>query len=330
MPDHGSAEDHLIARYFRPLATSPGAFGLSDDAAILTPPPGCDLVVTTDGVISGVHFMPHDPPGLIARKVLRMNLSDLAAKGARPVGFLLSIALPPPIDEKWIAAFAKGLGDDAEEYGCPLLGGDTDHTPGLLSITVAAFGAVPHGKMVRRATAKAGDAVVVTGTIGDAALGLLRHKDNLLVKRWQLTDEQSDYLKLRYLLPEPCTALADAVLRHASAAMDVSDGLVGDLAKLCRASGLAAEIDVARVPMSEAAQAALAADPRLIETILTGGDDYEILLTLAPERLSAFCQSAHEAGVPVTAIGTIASGQGAHFVHDGKVLTFAKPAYSHF
>jgi thiamine-monophosphate kinase len=330
MPDHGSAEDHLIARYFRPLATSPGAFGLSDDAAILTPPPGCDLVVTTDGVISGVHFMPHDPPGLIARKVLRVNLSDLAAKGARPVGFLLSIALPPPIDEQWVAAFAKGLGDDAEEYGCPLLGGDTDHTPGPLSITVAAFGAVPHGKMVRRATAKAGDAVVVTGTIGDAALGLLRRKDDLLVKRWQLTDEQSDYLSLRYLLPEPCTALADAVLHHASAAMDVSDGLVGDLAKLCRASGVAAEIDVARVPLSEAAQAALAADRTLIETILTGGDDYEILLTLAPERLSGFCQNAQEAGVPVTEIGRTTAGEGARFVHDGKVLTFAKPAYSHF
>ena len=330
MPDHGSAEDHLIARYFRPLATSPGAFGLTDDAAILTPPPGCDLVVTTDGVISGVHFMPHDPPGLIARKVLRMNLSDLAAKGARPAGFLLSIALPPPIDEEWIAAFAKGLGDDAEDYGCPLLGGDTDHTPGPLSITVAAFGAVPHGRMVRRATAKVGDAVVVTGTIGDAALGLLRHKDNLLVKRWQLTDEQGDYLKLRYLLPEPCTALADAVLHYASAAMDVSDGLVGDLAKLCRASGVAAEIDAARVPLSDAAQAALAADPTLIETILTGGDDYEILLTLAPEKLSAFCQSADEAGVPATAIGGITAGEGARFVHDGNALTFAKPAYSHF
>jgi thiamine-monophosphate kinase len=330
MPDHGSAEDHLIARYFRPLATSPGAFGLTDDAAILTPPAGCDLVVTTDGVISGVHFMPHDPPGLIARKVLRMNLSDLAAKGARPAGFLLSIALPPPIDEEWIAAFAKSLGDDAEDYGCPLLGGDTDHTPGPLSITVAAFGAVPHGKMVRRTTAKTGDAVVVTGTIGDAALGLLRHKDNLLVKRWQLTDEQGDYLKLRYLLPEPRTALADAVLHHTSAAMDVSDGLVGDLAKMCRASSVAAEIDVARVPLSEAAQAALAADPTLIETILTGGDDYEILLTLAPEKLSAFYQSADEAGVPVTEIGRVTAGEGACFVHDGKVLTFAKPAYSHF
>jgi thiamine-monophosphate kinase len=328
--DQGSAEDHLIAKYFRPLATSPGAFGLSDDAAILTPPTGCDLVLTTDGVIAGVHFFPHDPPGLIARKVLRMNLSDLAAKGAMPVGFLLSIALPASIDEKWIAAFADGLGADAEHYGCPLLGGDTDHTPGPLSVTVAAFGAVPNGRMVRRTTAEAGDLVVVTGTIGDAALGLLKHKDNILEKRWQLSAEQSDYLKVCYLLPEPCTALAEAVLNQASAAMDVSDGLVGDLAKLCRASGVAAEIDSARVPLSDAAQAALAADPTLIETILTGGDDYEILLTLPPDRLDAFRAAALSVDVEITEIGRIAAGEGAHFIRDGKLLTFARPAYSHF
>jgi thiamine-monophosphate kinase len=328
--NHGSAEDRLIARYFRPLATAPGAFGLEDDAAVITPPPGCDLVLTTDGVIAGVHFFPHDPPGLIARKVLRMNLSDLAAKGAKPVGFLLSVALPSPMDEEWIAAFAKGLGEDAEAYGCPLLGGDTDRTPGPLSVTVAAFGTVPQGRMVRRATAKVGDVVAVTGTIGDAALGLLRHKDSILDKRWALSVEQSEYLKLCYLLPEPRNALAEAVLACASAAMDLSDGLVGDLAKLCRASGVAAEIDVARVPVSDAAQVVLAADPTLIETILTGGDDYEILLTLEPQRLDALRAAAQKADVEVTEIGRIAAGEGARFLRDGNALTFARPSYSHF
>jgi thiamine-monophosphate kinase len=328
--ERGSPEDHLIAKYFRPLAKHPGALNLNDDAAVLTPPPGCDLILTTDGVIAGVHFFPHDPPGLIARKVLRMNLSDLAAKGAKPVGFLLSVALPARIEEDWIAAFAKGLGEDAEAYGCPLLGGDTDHTPGPLSVTVAAFGAVPQGRMVRRATAKVGDVVVVTGTIGDAALGLLRHKDSILDKRWALSVEQSDYLKLCYLLPEPRNALAEAVLSCASAAMDVSDGLVGDLAKLCRASGVAAEIDVARVPVSDAAQAALAVDPTLIETILTGGDDYEILLTLEPQRLDVFRAAAQRADVEVTEIGRITTGEGARFLRDGKPLTFARPSYSHF
>src|SRR6202789_4108345 len=175
--DDTSAEQRLIARYFRPLATSPGAFDLGDDAAVLTPPPGCDLVVTTDGGIAGVHFFPDDPPEKIGRKVLRMNLSDLAAKGARPAGFLMSVALPAAVDEAWIAAFAAGLGGDAERYGCPLLGGDTDHTPGLLSVTITAFGIVPQGKMVRRASAKAGDLVVVTETIGDAALGLMLRRD---------------------------------------------------------------------------------------------------------------------------------------------------------
>ena len=330
MSERGSAEDDLIARYFKPLATAPGALGLTDDAAILTPPSGCDLVLTTDGVIAGVHFMPNDPPGLIARKVLRMNLSDLAAKGAKPLGFLLTVALPGTIEETWVAAFAKGLGEDAEAYGCPLLGGDTDHTPGPLSATVAAFGTVPQGKMVRRSTAHVGDVVVVTGTIGDAALGLLKHKDSLLEKRWQLTDEQGDDLKIRYLLPEPRTALAEAVLHHAAAAMDVSDGLVGDLAKLCRASGVAAEIDVNRVPLSDAAQAALAADPTLIETILTGGDDYEIVLTLPPQRLDAFRAAAQQADVEIAEIGRVVAGEGARFMRDGKAATFVRPAYSHF
>jgi thiamine-monophosphate kinase len=328
--EQGSAEDDLIARYFKPLATAPGALGLTDDAAILTPPPGCDLVLTTDGVISGVHFFSHDPPGLIARKVLRMNLSDLAAKGAKPAGFLLTIALPPRTEEKWIASFAKGLGEDATYFDCPLLGGDTDHTEGPLSVTVAAFGTVPHGKMVRRSTANVGDVVVVTGAIGDSALGLLKQKDNILQKRWQLTNEQSDELKARYLLPEPRVELSEVVLHYASAAMDVSDGLVGDLAKLCRASGVAAEVDVSRVPLSEAAQAALAADPALIETILSGGDDYEILLTLPQEKLPAFRAAADHADVAVTEIGRIIAGEGARFLRGSQELTFARPSYSHF
>jgi thiamine-monophosphate kinase len=328
--DDISAEERLIARYFRPLATSPGAFGLGDDAAVVTPPPGCDLVLTTDGVIAGVHFFPDDPPGDVARKVLRMNLSDLAAKGAKPVGFLMSIALPPDVDEPWVAAFAKGLGEDAAHYACPLLGGDTDHTPVSLAVSITAFGAVPHGKMVRRSTAKAGDSLVVTGTIGDSALGVLLRKDPALAKHWRLSDAQRDHLLGRYLLPQPRNALADAVLSHASAAMDISDGLAGDLAKLCRASAVAAEIDVARVPLSDAARAAIAAEPARIETALTGGDDYEIVLTLAPEQLGAFRAAAQSAGVAVTELGRVTAGQGVRFLRDGKALAFARPSYSHF
>jgi thiamine-monophosphate kinase len=325
-----SAEDRLIARYFRPLATAPGAFALVDDAAALTPPPGCDLVLTTDGVIAGVHFFPDDPPESIGRKALRMNLSDLAAKGARPLGFLLSLALPAGADEAWIAAFAAGLGEDAARYGCPLFGGDTDHTPGLTSVSIAAFGAVPHGKMVRRSTAKPGDCLVVTGTIGDAALGLKLRRDRGLAQRWRLTDAAASSLEERYLLPEPRNALAEAVLQYASAAIDISDGLAGDLAKLCRASSAAADIEVSRVPLSDAARAAVAAAPALLETLLTGGDDYEIALTLTPGKLPEFQAAAQAAGVAVTEIGRMQAGAGARFMHDGKALAFTRASYSHF
>jgi thiamine-monophosphate kinase len=325
-----SAEERLIARYFRPLARHPGALGLADDAAVLTPPPGCDLVLTTDGVIAGVHFFPDDPPDTIGRKALRMNLSDLAGKGAKPLGFLLSAALPAGVEEKWLAEFAAGIGADAENYQCPLLGGDTDRTPGPLSISIAAFGAVTQGRMVRRSTAKAGDRIVVTGTIGDAALGVLLRRDAHLADRWRLPEPWREHLSQRYLLPQPRSVLADAVLQHASAAMDVSDGLAGDLAKLCRASGVAAEIDVARVPLSEAARAALGADPALTEAVLTGGDDYEILLTLPPEKLAAFTTAAGRAKMGVTEIGRIHAGQGARFVHHGQAVEFASPSFSHF
>jgi thiamine-monophosphate kinase len=328
--DDTSAEERLIARYFRPLATAPGAFGLEDDAAIVTPPPGCDLVLTTDGGIAGVHFFADDAAEAIGRKVLRMNLSDLAAKGAQPIGFLMSVALPASIDEPWLAAFVNGLGDDARRYACPLLGGDTDHSPGPLSVSITAFGAVPHGAMVRRSTAKPGDSIVVTGSIGDAALGVMLRREPALVERWRLSDGQSAVLMDRYLLPQPRTALAGAVRNDASAAMDVSDGLAGDLAKLCRASGVAAEIDVARVPLSEAARVAVAAQPVLLETVLTGGDDYEILLTLSPDKLPAFRAAAAVTGIPVTEIGRVSAGQGARFLRDGKALSFARPSYSHF
>ena len=328
--DGMSAEDRLIARYFQPLATAPGALGLRDDAAVMTPPPGCDLVLKTDGVIAGVHFFPDDPPDTIGRKALRMNLSDLAAKGARPLGFLLAVALPAQPDEAWMAAFAAGLGEDAKLYDCPLLGGDTDKTPGPVSVSIAAFGAVPHGKMVKRSTAKPGDTIVVSGTIGDAALGLKLRRDHALAKQWRLSDAMAAHLKQRYLLPEPRNALAEAMLANAAAAMDVSDGLVGDLVKLCRASVVAAEIDVARVPLSEAARAAVAADPTLIETVLTGGDDYEVLLTLEPGKLAAFRAAADAAGVTVTEIGRVLAGEGARFMQDGKALEFARASFSHF
>src|SRR5579863_1901763 len=325
-----SAEERLIARYFRPLAKHPGAFGLADDAAAIAQPAGCDLVLTTDGVIAGVHFLPDDAARDVARKALRINLSDLAAKGATPLGFLLSLALPVKTKASWIAGFAAGLADDSERYACPLFGGDTDHTVGPVMASITAFGAVPRGKMVRRSTAKPGDVVVVTGTIGDAALGVKLRRKKSLGQSWRLKPKMTSHLLRRYLLPEPRNALAEAVLNHASAAMDISDGLAGDLDKLCRASAVAATIDAMRVPLSEAAQAAIASARDLWQTVLTGGDDYEIMLTLPPDRLPAFHAAAARAGIAATEIGRIEKGEGARFECHGKPLAYKRTSYSHF
>lgn len=323
-----SAEDRLIARYFKPLARHPGALGLSDDAAFITPPPGYDVVLKADAIVGGVHFFANDPADLVARKALRVNLSDLAAKGARPLGFLLSLALPKQANAKWLAAFVRGLKADAGQYGCPLFGGDTDRTPGPITVSIAMFGCVPEGTMVRRAGAQVGDHVFVSGTIGDAALGLrLRDKR---ARRWKLPAAQKKYLAGRYLLPQPRTALADAVRANASAAMDISDGLAGDFAKLCRVSKVAADIDVAQVPLSQAVRAALRADGTVIEPVLTGGDDYEIVCCIPPAKLGAFRNAAQAANVRITEIGRIKAGEGVRFLQNGRVLTFKRASFSHF
>ena len=324
--DKASGEDRLIARYFGPIATHPGALGLSDDAAFLTPPPGCDLVLKTDAVVGGIHFFPEDAAHTVASKALRVNLSDLAAKGATPLGFLLSLALPSDIDDAWLTDFAAGLRGDALLYNCPLFGGDTVRTAGPVVVSVAMVGSVPEGAMVRRAGARPGDRVFVSGSIGDAALGLVLRKG----AAWTLDAGQRQHLMSRYLLPQPRNALAEAVRTHASAAMDVSDGLAGDLAKLARVSQVAATIDVASVPLSGAAQAAIGADPAMLDTALTGGDDFEILCTVPPARAGSFRAAAQAAGVAVTDIGAIEAGEGARFIHDGQPLTFRRAAFSHF
>ena len=204
-------------------------------------------------------------------------------------------------------------------YGCPLFGGDTDRTPGPITVSIAMFGSVPEGTMVRRAGAKPGDHVFVSGTIGDAALGLAVRKG----KDWKLSEPQRQHLLGRYLLPQPRNALAEAVRTHASAAMDVSDGLAGDFAKLCRVSKVSATIAAMRVPLSDAAKAVIAADPAMLETALTGGDDYEIVCTVPPHKADSFRSAALAAKVQVTDIGEVAAGEGAQFLDaDGAPLAF--------
>jgi thiamine-monophosphate kinase len=322
-----SAEDSLIARYFRPLATDPGAFDLTDDAAILRSSAD-ELVVTTDAIVEGVHFLADDPPDTIARKALRVNLSDLAAKGATPAGFVLTLALRAA-DDAWLTPFARGLGEDAARFQCPLLGGDTVSTPGPLMISITAFGRVPAGKMVRRNGAKAGNRVVVSGTIGDAALGLGLLKGGATAA---LGDDERAMLIDRYRVPQPRLALAQAVRDHASAAMDVSDGVAGDLAKLCAASDVSAAIDAQSIPLSGPARALLSSGAASIESIVSGGDDYEILCAIPENRFEAFEAAASLAGVPVTSIGTIIAGIAVPRFLDGQGAEIALPrlSYSHF
>jgi thiamine-monophosphate kinase len=328
--DTSSGEDSLIARYFKPIATDAGAFHLDDDAAALKALGG-DIVVTTDAIVEGVHYLPADPPDTVARKALRVNLSDLAAKGATPAGFVLTLALRT-VDDSWLKPFAQALGEDAVLFNCPLLGGDTVSTPGPLMISITAFGRVPTGKMVHRSGAKPGDRIVLTGTIGDAALGLDILKGGAAAA--VLADDAAarEMLIGRYRLPQPRTALADVVRDHVHAAMDVSDGLAGDLAKLCAASGVSAAIDAASIPLSSAAAELVARGTVGLATLLSAGDDYEILCAVPEDRFEAFAQAARQADVAVTSIGTVIAGTAIPSFLDeqGRDLALTRRSFSHF
>jgi thiamine-monophosphate kinase len=327
------SEDELIATYFAPLA-GPGAFGLRDDAAVLAQKPGHDIVATKDMSIAGVHFFADDPPGAVARKSLRVNLSDLAAKGAEPSGFLLGLALPEDWTAQWLAGFAQGLGEDAAAYKCPLLGGDTVKSSGSLIVSITAFGTVPAQKMILRAGVAAGDRIYVTGTIGDAALGLKFRVDAPQDSKWTHCVSQADaaYLAGRYLLPRPRLCLREALRAHAHAAIDISDGFAGDLAKMLRLTGMTAEVMTADVPLSDAARNILHDAPSFLETILTGGDDYEILCAVPSSQGAVFEARADAAGILVHPVATAMAGNAPPVFKDaeGRSLVVTRPSFRHF
>lgn len=306
----------LIARHFRPLA-GPGALDLGDDAAVFAPPAGRELVVAADAMVEGVHFLPGDPPDLVGRKLLRTNLSDLAAMGATPLGYLMTVSAPRTTPEAFFAGFAAGLAADQAAFGVFLLGGDTTSTPGPISLSLTILGHVAPGRAMRRVGARPGDGLWVSGTIGDGALGLL-------AARGEIPDPDG-YLAGRYRLPTPRLALGAAVAGLAHAGMDVSDGLVQDTGHLCRAAGLACEIQAGLVPLSPPARAA-----RRLALCLTGGDDYELLLAVPPEAEAALRAAA--GATPLTWIGRF--GPGAPEVTvcgpDGAPLVLERPGWSHF
>ncbi len=283
------------------------------------PPPGRDLVLTCDAMVAGVHFLPDDPPDLVGRKLLRVNLSDLAAKGATPIGYLMTVSTPRDTPDAWFAGFSAGLKQDQQQYGVTLLGGDTTSTPGPISLSLTILGHVAPGQAVHRAGARPGDGIWVTGTIGDGALGLA-------VARGRLADP-TGHLLSRYRLPQPRVGLAIAGI--ASAGMDISDGLVQDLGHICRASGLSGEVEAALVPLSGPA---VSAGPDWLPTCLSGGDDYELLLGVPPGREAALQQAARAAGVAVTRIGAFGPGLPEVIVLgiDGKPMSLDRGGWSHF
>jgi len=304
----------LIARHFRPLA-GPGSLDLSDDAAVFAPPPGRDLVVAADAMVAGVHFLLDDPPDLVGRKLLRTNLSDLAAMGADPLGYLMTVSVPRDTPDDWFARFAAGLAQDQAEFGIVLLGGDTTATPGPVSLSLTVLGTVLPGQAVRRSGARPGDGLWVTGTIGDGALGLLAAQGKLA--------DPDGSLAHRYRLPRPRLGVARAGV--VSAAMDVSDGLVQDVGHLCRASGCGVQIDAALLPLSDAARAA---GEGYLPLCLTGGDDYELAMAV-PEANAAKLATA---GVMVTRIGRFVEGPPRVEVRhpDGLLMTLPSGGWSHF
>jgi len=317
-------EFRLIADLFAPLAAGfPGALGLKDDAALLADEPGCETVVTVDAMVAGVHFLPDDPPDLIARKLVRVNLSDLAAKGATPFAVLLAAAFPHDVGDEWLRRFAAGLGEDLATFGVALIGGDTVATPGPLTLSLTALGRVAAGRALLRSGAKIGDILWVSGTIGDGFLGLAAARGELA----GLTSADIAALAERYRLPQPRTGLGPALIGVAHAAMDVSDGLVQDLGHLCRASGVGGVIEAECVPLSGPARATNSP----LASLLTGGDDYELLFSAPPQAAVELRGIADAAGVPLTAIGRVVAGGGVTVVDaSGQPLAIERGGWRHF
>jgi len=318
-------EFELIARYFAPLASGEaGAFGLLDDAAVIAHGPGREIVVTTDALVGGIHFIGDEPARDIARKALRVNLSDLAAMGAVPRAYSLALALPDTVDDDWVADFAAGLGDDQAAFGLGLIGGDTVATTGPPMVSITAYGECAAGRAIRRAGARAGDRLYVSGTIGDAAFGLR-------VLQGALAVDGGEGLAARYRLPAPRTALGPRLAGLATAMIDVSDGLVADLGHIAAASGVGATIRAGAVPLSPPVRALAAADSGHLVTAIIGGDDYELLFTAPADREGAVAALAAELDIAITGIGEIERETGVRVADaNGRPVAIGDGGYRHF
>jgi thiamine-monophosphate kinase len=341
MPDTDASrlnEFQRIERFFKPLTLgNPGALGLADDAALVDPPAGFQIVVTTDAMVAGVHFLVHDDPADIGYKLLAVNLSDLAAKGAEPLAYSLVTALDQATKEGWIERFAAGLGEAQRAFGMRLLGGDSVATSGPACLTISALGLTPTGTARLRSGARPGDCLFVTGSIGDALLGLRLAQGQMpsnLVHALDPADRS--FLLARLRRPCPRTAFAPALRTLATAALDISDGLAADLGHMARASGVDLHVRAAAVPLSATARKSVACQPELLPLLLTGGDDYEVAFTAPPSRALAIDEAASAIGLPVACIGEVRacppqrSGQVIFCDEEGQRLVFARSGYQHF
>jgi thiamine-monophosphate kinase len=317
------SEFDLIARFFRDCGAQRAdvVLGVGDDAALLQPPAGSDLVAAADTLVEGVHFPRGSPAGSVGHRALAVNLSDLAAMGARPAWALLALTLPEA-DPGWLGGFAAGLGDLARAHDVALVGGDTTHGP--LCVTVQLLGHVARGSALRRSGGSPGDLLFVSGTPGDAAAGLALEQGKL-----QAAGEDGRYLRERFLRPTPRLALGERLRDHASACIDVSDGLLGDAGKLAQASGVGCELDIDSLPLS-AQLRTLAGEERARELALTGGDDYELCFAVQPQRVARLLAELPAERWGYTRIGTLRATPGAVVVRGGTVIEFSHSGYQHF
>lgn len=316
-----------IANVLAPLAEGySGAFGLSDDAAVMQLSAGYELVVTTDTLIAGVHFLTDDEPGSIAAKLLRVNLSDLAAMGARPIGYTLNIALPSAIEDQWLEAFAAGLASDQTEFSVTLIGGDSVTTSGPIALTMTAFGDVVCGTALRRSGAKVGDIVYVSGTVGDGTVGLSVATGDLE----SLSARDKDYLRQRYTRPEPRVALGQKLRDVAHAAIDVSDGFVADLGHIAECSDVSIEVEAAKIPLSDAVRSALDHGIASMDAVLTGGDDYELAVAVPETAKNVVSSLAKSLNLQLTEVGRVCNGFGVRVLDkDGTDIAPVKKGYVH-
>lgn len=320
-------EKDIIAKYFSPLSkNAKGADNLNDDIAVLGNLGAGLLAINMDSLVAGTHFFPNDDPTILAQKALRVNISDLAAKGATPCGYFLSLALPNSADEAFIESFAHGLAMDQRNFSLSLLGGDTVKTDGPLTITITILGLLSSNQVPRRSGAQVGDDIYVSGTIGDGALGLLAHPD--YTGKHQITDKFSRHLS-HYLCPEPRLELQGIISEFANSSMDISDGLLGDLTNILDCSGKGAQISLEKIPFSEETKLILKAEKNILPIVLTGGDDYEILFTAKPKHAQKIAQMSQKLHFDVSKIGSITKGNQLKLLDNGQAVNLDEFDLSH-